>query len=134
MQCLNIVCSYLFSTVAELRSSRGLITCAWVLSHVQLFATPWTVAYQALLSMGFSREEYWNGLLCPPPGDRPDPGIEPNVSWHQQADYLPLCHLGSHLIPYKAYSTIWPFTESLLTPDLHILAEEGEEEKLEVPN
>ena len=50
--------------------------CA-VLSHVQLFATPWTVAHQAPLSMGFSRQEYWSGLLCPLPGDLPDPGIEP---------------------------------------------------------
>ena len=45
-------------------------------SHVQLFATPWTVARQAPLSMGFSRREYWSGLPCPPPGDLPDPGIE----------------------------------------------------------
>ena len=40
-------------------------------------ATLWTVAYQAPLSMGFSRQEYWSGLQCPPPGDLPDPGIEP---------------------------------------------------------
>ena len=46
-------------------------------SHVRLFATPWTVACQAPLSMGFSRQEYWSGLPCPPPGDLPDPGIEP---------------------------------------------------------
>ena len=39
-----------------------------VLSHVQLFATPWTVALQAPLSMGFSRQEYWSALPCPPPG------------------------------------------------------------------
>ena len=39
-------------------------------------ATPWTVAHQAPLSVGFSRQEYWSGLPCPPPGDRPDPGIE----------------------------------------------------------
>ena len=47
------------------------------LSRVQLFATPWTVAHRAPLSMGFSRQEYWSGLSCPPPGDLPDPGIEP---------------------------------------------------------
>ena len=47
------------------------------LSHVRLFATPWTVAYQASLSMGFSRQEYWSGLPFPSPGDLPDPGIEP---------------------------------------------------------
>ena len=46
-------------------------------SHAQLFATPWTEARQAPLSMGFSRQEYWSGLPCPPPGDLPDPGIEP---------------------------------------------------------
>ena len=39
--------------------------------------TPWTVALQAPLSMGFSRPEYWSGLPCPPPGDLPDPGIKP---------------------------------------------------------
>ena len=47
------------------------------LNHVWLFATPWTVAYQAPLSMEFSRQEYWNGLPFPSPGDLPDPGIEP---------------------------------------------------------
>ena len=47
-----------------------------VFSHVQLFAMPWTVARQASLSMGFSRQEYWSGLPCPPPGDLPDPGTE----------------------------------------------------------
>ena len=47
------------------------------LSRVRLFATPWTVTYQASLSMGFSRQEYWSGLPFPSPGDLPDPGIEP---------------------------------------------------------
>ena len=46
-------------------------------SHVWLFATLWTVALQAPLSMRFCRQEYWRGLLCPPPGDLHDPGIEP---------------------------------------------------------
>ena len=53
---------------------------ACVLSHfsrVQLFATPWTVARQAPLAMGFPRQEYWSGMPCLPPGDLPDPGIEP---------------------------------------------------------
>ena len=48
-----------------------------LLSHVWLFATPWTVAYQDPPSMGFSRQEYWSGLPFPSPGDPPDPGIEP---------------------------------------------------------
>ena len=47
------------------------------LSHVRLFATPWTVARQPPLSMGFSRQEYWSGLLFPYPGDLPNPGVEP---------------------------------------------------------
>ena len=47
------------------------------LSHVRLFATPWTVTYQVPPSMGFSRQEYWSGLPFPSPGDLPDPGIEP---------------------------------------------------------
>ena len=51
-------------------------------------ATPWTVAYQASQSMGFSRQEYWSGLPFPSPGDLPDPGIEPG-SPALQADGLP---------------------------------------------
>ena len=58
------------------------------LSRVRLFATPWTVAHQAPLSMGFSRQEYWSGLPFPSPGDLPDPGIEPR-SPALQADALP---------------------------------------------
>ena len=46
-------------------------------SCVRLFVTLWTVARQAPLSMGFSREEYWSGFPCPPPGELPDPGIKP---------------------------------------------------------
>ena len=44
--------------------------------HVHLFAAHWTIACQASLFMGFSRQEYWSGLPCPPPGDLPDPGIK----------------------------------------------------------
>ena len=50
---------------------------AQMLQCVQLFVTLWTVARQALLLVGFSRQEYRSGLLCPPPGDLPDPGIKP---------------------------------------------------------
>ena len=51
--------------------------CACVLSRVRLFVTPWTVDHQAPLSMGFSRQEYCPGLPCPPPGDLPNPEMEP---------------------------------------------------------
>ena len=57
--------------------------CAWVLSCfscVQLFVTLWPVAQQAPLPMGFSRQEYWNGLPGSPPGDLPNPGMEPPPS------------------------------------------------------
>ena len=57
------------------------------LSHVRLFTTPWTVAYQAPPSMEFSRQEYWSGLTFPSPRDLPDPGIEPQ-SPAFQADAL----------------------------------------------
>ena len=58
-----------------------------LLSHVRLFVTPWTVAYQASQSMGFFRQEYWSGLPFPSPGDLPNPGIEPG-SPALQADAL----------------------------------------------
>ena len=57
-------------------------------SHVRLFATPWTVAYQAPLSMDFSRQEYRSGLPFLSPGDLPDPGIDPG-SPTLQTDALP---------------------------------------------
>ena len=68
-----------------------LYLCALSLSRVQLFATPWTVAHQAPLSMGFPKQEYWSGLPFPPPGDLPNPGIKPTspVSSALQADSLP---------------------------------------------
>ena len=62
--------------------------------------TPWTVARQAPLSMGFSRQEYWSELLCPPPGDLPDPGIQP-VSLcllHWQAGSSPLAPAGKPML------------------------------------
>ena len=61
-----------------LSPTRKALACMLSLfSHVSLFATLWTVALQAPLSMGFSRQEHWSRLPCPPPGDLPHPGIEP---------------------------------------------------------
>ena len=71
--------------------------CVCVLSCVHLFATPWTMACQAPLSVGFPRQEYWSGLPCFPPGDLPDPGTEPAAP-DLQEESLPLSHCGS---PYK---------------------------------
>ena len=63
-------------------------------SHVHLFATLWTVALQDLLSMRFSRQEYWSGLPCPPPEDLPDSGIKPMslISPELQVNFLSLSH------------------------------------------
>ena len=58
---------------------------------VWLFATKWTVACKAPLSMGFSRQEYWSGLPCPPLGDLPDPGVE--------SGYLNLLHWQACSLP-----------------------------------
>ena len=74
----------------------GCMGACQLLSHVQLFATPWTVAHQAPLSMGFLRQEPWSGLPCPPPWDLPHPGIKPvslmYPNW--QAGSLPLAPPG----------------------------------------
>ena len=91
-----------FHTVKSLINEKVLILHFKILmkvksfSRVQLFVTPWTVAYQALRSMGFSRQEYWSGLPCPPPGDLPDLGIKlaSPVSPVLQTDSLPLEPLG----------------------------------------
>ena len=69
--------------------------------HVRLFATPRTVAHQAPLSVGFSRQEYWSGLSFPSPGDLPDPGIE-SRSPTLQADALPSKPPGKTIISYAA--------------------------------
>ena len=63
-------------------------SCVWI------FATPWTVAHQAPLSIGFPRQEYWSRLLCPPPGDLPNPGIRLLCLLHWQICSLPLAPPG----------------------------------------
>ena len=62
-----------------LHTSANELCCAESLSHAQLFVTPWTVAHQAPLSIGFPRQESWSGLPFPSPGDLPDPGIKPRL-------------------------------------------------------
>ena len=100
-------------------------SCAW------LFATLWTVGHQAPLSMGFSRQEHWNGLPCPPPGDLPDPGVEPlslrspesagrffttSTTWeamHLSEPITASCGFGSHLHRFWS-KEIFFFTVALL--------------------
>ena len=61
----------------HMRARECVCGCVQLLSHIRLFATLWTVAHQAPLSMGFSRQEYWSGLPFPTPGDLSDPRIKP---------------------------------------------------------
>ena len=74
----------------------------------QSLATPWTAAYQALPSMGFSRQEYWSGLPFPSPGDLPNPGIEP-MSPTLQADFLPAEPQGSYNSHFLNVISLWNF-------------------------
>ena len=75
-----------------------------MLSHfscVQLCGILWTAACQAPLSMEFSRQEYWSGLPCPPPGDLPDPEGKPaslTSNLHWQANSLPLTPTGKPML------------------------------------
>ena len=82
--------------------------CSAVSSRVRLCATPWTVAHQAPLSMGFSREEYWSRLPFPPPGDLPDPGIKP-TSPALQADSVLCKQCPWSFLPEERWSLSIPF-------------------------
>ena len=79
----------------EVTESQHILVVVQSLGRVQLFVTPWTVAHQAPLSIGFSRQAYWSGLPFPSPRDLPNPGVEPR-SPALQADSLPLAPPGKH--------------------------------------
>ena len=99
------------------RVRRTGLVCLWVLNRfscIRLFATLWTLARQAPLSMGFSRQEYCSGLPWPPPGELPNPGITPASpgTLALQVDSLPLSHpgspsLGKHLRTKETMRTGW---------------------------
>ena len=86
-----------------LHNSAQTVSCVW------LFVTPWTVACQDLLSMEFSRQEYWNGLPCTPPGDLPNPGIKPR-------DQTQVSHIAGRFL------TIWVTREAVI--NLNICGEQ----------
>ena len=93
---------YMFPFLLKLK-----MKLCWPLSCVRFFATPWTIAHQTPLSMGFSRQEYWSGLPYLPPGILPNPEIDPRspAALVLQTDSLPLSHQGH---PLK----IWPRVKS----------------------
>ena len=84
-------------------------------SLVRLFMTPWTVAYQASPSMGFSRQEYWSGVPFPSPGDLPNPGIKPG-SPSLQADTLPSEPPGKLLLVNNNIQYLFTNCEKCTTP------------------
>ena len=75
-----------------------------MLSHVWLFAIPWIIAHQSLLSTGFPRQEYWSGMPFPSPGDLPYPGIEPTSPVLAGRFFLLLSHQGSPLLITMNYN------------------------------
>ena len=97
--CTLLTCLFVLPVCNRKWGLKALIMCVCLLSclgHTLLFVTIWTVACQSLLSMGFSRQEYWSGLPWPSPGDIPDPGIEPTspAALALQANSLLLSHQG----------------------------------------
>ena len=83
-----------------------------VLSPVWLFETPWTVACQDPLSMGFCEQEYWSGLPCPPPWNLPDPGIKlgsPALQESYQLSYQGSLNRGSEFSSVQSLSHVWLF-------------------------
>ena len=80
-------CGFVFKDISQIGSGAHSSPACSVDQLCLILATPWTVAHQAPLSMGFFRQEYWSGLPFPSPGDLPDPGIEP-ISPALQADSL----------------------------------------------
>ena len=128
---LNIVYAYMYMQCKykntarrekeQIRDISYLLTCEkWKvkvkpLSRVWLFTTPWTVAYQALWSMGFSRQEYWSGLPFPSPGDLPKPRIEPR-SPALQTDALPSEPLGEVKSLSRVQLFVTPWTIAYQTP------------------
>ena len=86
--------------------------------HVRLFVTLWAIAHQAPLSMGFSRQEYWTGLSCPPQGDLSNSGIEPR-SPLLQVDSLPTEPPGKPHLTHYNHSKKTPKPMVLADWDVH---------------
>ena len=128
----NMYLTFLHVTL-WLNSSFPFVCMPSPFSHVCFFATLYTVAHQAPLSMGFSKQEYWSGLPFPSPGDLPDPGMEPTslmspalaggfftttAPWKTSFPLVPKSIL------FSGCTTVYPFTHwrtSWLTPDLEIM-------------
>ena len=118
LECVN----YKQARVARLISKKHICCSLFSCSVVSDSVTPRTVARQAPLSMGFSRQEYWSALPCPPPGDLPDPGIEPTSSpqtggfFATESPGKPVCRhehrTAQDLIPELLRLNCWPMWDT----------------------
>ena len=127
---------YMFSLIAYnmINSlSVTLVLSVQLLSHVQLFATLWTVAPQSPLSMGFPRQEYWSGLPFPSPGNHPDPGIKlmspesPALQADSLATEPTYCRIKANSNKQETVNSKliqYGLTYSLTVKDMYVLAEE----------
>ena len=96
---MTYICCKMITLVSSVNIHH--LVVVWLLSCVRLFVTPWTVALQALLSMGFFRQEYWSGLPGPRPGDLSHPDME-RTSLALQVNSFPLVPPGkTHIISYR---------------------------------
>ena len=93
---------------------------SYSLSRVQLFATPWAVARQAPLSMGFPRQEYWSGLPSPSPGGPPDPGVKPRFPALQAESLLSQPSKKPHSMNVPTYERYWGRPSQLWAIDFQV--------------
>ena len=109
------------SPVGELRSRMPSVCVLSHFSCVWLFASLWTVAYRAPLSIGFSRREYWSGLPSPTPGDLPDPGIEPTTLPSALASrFFTTRVTGSHILTHVRHTVHGSCKELAMTERLSL--------------
>ena len=126
---LSLTCIKKFFSSSSLTAVR-VVSPAWVklLSHVRLFAIPWTVAYQAPPSMEFSRQEYWSGLPFPSPEDLPNPGSNLGLPHWRQMLYR-LSYQGS---PSSAFLRLLIFPPGNLESSLCFIQRSGTDEPISI--
>ena len=105
--------------LAEDKAQGSFFSVQWVLRSVWLFATLWTAARQAPLSMEYLQQEYWCGLPFPPTADIPGITSESPGSPAMKVDYLPLSHQGSPLFPYPRPNHLLTLPTEVATYDVH---------------
>ena len=136
---LDLVCCFWNHVLIILKLILNCCRCCLVIQSCWFFVTPWTVAHQAPLSMGFSRQEYWSGVTFPSPEDLSDPGTE--MSLALPVDSSPLSHLrspklliskcwilGKHSTGSALYRLLFSYLEEFTMPWLSVLSKVPETE------